>query len=129
MDKLTSSEFDCGCVAWKNERGQMHRLDGPACDNAKCRASFPHSEGYYLNDHVLSKENWEKEIERMKQELHEKIQLQLCKCYAWMFVQHDFWRHPLKPKLIELEGQWIFGFDQEYDEVILNNIRRELQKD
>ena len=74
---------------WKNEFGQYHREDGPAVENSDgtriwCkndkwhREDGPtciHSDGtfsYYLFNKSFSKENYWKEIEKMKKEREKK---------------------------------------------------------
>lgn len=120
--------YPCGCVWWYHPvyTSQLHRLDGPACDNTNCdRENTPttaHVLEYYINAKKFSKEDYEKKIEQMKQELNKHIQLALCKCYAWLIVQKGFWKHEARDRFSVLEREWLRDFDQRYDKDIHHNI-------
>jgi hypothetical protein len=49
-----------GTIVYTNEKGQLHREDGPA------RIWSNGEEFYYLNHAYYSKENWEKEVTKIR---------------------------------------------------------------
>jgi hypothetical protein len=49
-----------GIIRYRNEKGDLHREDGPAI------VFFDGTEWYYLNQKRYSKEDWEEEVVKLK---------------------------------------------------------------
>lgn len=90
MENGVKGEFGCGCHTWRNANGlgDLHRLDGPAVEvfTRSCREAGKEDE-YWIDGEKFTKEVWEKKIEEMRQDLNERIEEAIIKCWVWAIVQ------------------------------------------